>query len=672
MKLRTRSMKTAAALGVLLLAAATIGRTAAGGVATVKFVNKSGFPNDRVYLYVIGTGPGGSGYLNWSTGAYATPRSSAITDMTTTLKALETTDGIAFSVPPIDGGRIFFSYGSNFDALSFDPATTEPGYGPQDRLLYDKVEFYSNDTNLINMNTTNVDFWSLPITFEAVDKNSHQHVTFGFQTGVPGIRNVIFKEFKSVPEMGTQETSNSLIFRNNLVQADTGGMVWRVVAPDKVAVPAPSPIDPASGGWNGNFKYFSYFWNDYVKNQCWIPDRTVTLHYNSQTYVGVVNSAGTNLSWTPGGEEYARPAWATKPTGWPTGTEIGSNYGHVIFGGVGEFTTGLLAPVINSAIQRGTMHLMGSEWFTQSLFYQGTNAPDSPVHHYGKILHRHSIGGQCYALSYDDGGGYNTSIYVSEGGVFTITLLPFARPPGHHDYDGNGTSDIAVFRGSAGMWSIRNVTRVYLGNSTDQLVPGDYHGDGTTDITVYRESSGMWSVRNLTRFYLGSSDDQPVPGDYTGNGTTEAGIFRPSSSLWSIRNATRVYLGGAEDTAVPGYYDNDYVKDIAVFRPSTGLWSALNLTRFFFGSSTDQLVPGDYNGAGRWEAGVFRPDSSLWSIRNLTRFYLGSTGDRGLPADYDGDGIDDAGIFRDGAGMWSVRNLTRVYFGATGDIPVVR
>lgn len=193
----------AAAWGALLLAAGTaIGRAAAAGVAAVKFVNKSGFPNDRVYLYVIGTGPGGSGYLNWSTGAYTVPRSSTVTDMTTTLKALETTDGIAFSVPQIDGGRIFFSYGSNFDALSFDPATTEPGYGPSDRLLYDKVEFYSNDTDLINMNTTNVDFWSLPITFEAIDKNSHQHVTFGFQTGVPGLRNVIFNEFRQVPDRG--------------------------------------------------------------------------------------------------------------------------------------------------------------------------------------------------------------------------------------------------------------------------------------------------------------------------------------------------------------------------------------------------------------------------------------------------------------------------------------
>lgn len=240
------------------------------------------------------------------------------------------------------------------------------------------------------------------------------------------------------------------------------------------------------------------------------------------------------------------------------------------------------------------------------------------------------------------------------------------------DYNGDGTSDIATFRGSSGMWSVRNITRAYLGGSADHLVPADYNGDGTSDIAIFRISSGMWSVRGLTRFYLGSTNDQPVPGDYNGNGTAEAGIFRPSSVLWSIRDLTRVYLGAHDDTVIPGFFNADDAKDIAIFRGSTGMWSVRDLTRFYFGASTDDLVPGDYNGAGRWEGGIFRESTGLWSIRNVTRIYLGSTNDWALPADYNGDGIDDAGIFRDSAGMWSVRNLNRVYFGSTDDIPVTR
>ncbi len=240
------------------------------------------------------------------------------------------------------------------------------------------------------------------------------------------------------------------------------------------------------------------------------------------------------------------------------------------------------------------------------------------------------------------------------------------------DYNGDGTCEPAVFRAASGMWSIRNLTRLYLGSTTDGLVSADYDGDGTSDIAIFRAYSGLWTVRGLSRFYLGSAGDRPVPGDYDGDGEAEAGIFRPSSSVWSIRDVTRIYLGAADDTAIPGYYDNDAIKDIAVFRGSSGMWSVRNVTRFYFGSSTDGLVPGDYNGAGRWAAGVFRPASSMWSIRNVTRIYLGSSNDWALPGDYDGNGADDAAIFRDSSGMWSVRDLTRAYFGAAGDIPVTR
>jgi parallel beta-helix repeat protein len=264
----------------------------------------------------------------------------------------------------------------------------------------------------------------------------------------------------------------------------------------------------------------------------------------------------------------------------------------------------------------------------------------------------------------DTTDGYNDT--GTTGCTFDCT------PPWIHDYNGDGTSDIAVFRGSSGMWSIRDLTRVYLGLSSDDLVPDDYNGDGTTDTAIFRVSSGMWSVRDITRFYLGGAGDQPVPGDYRGDGTAEGGIFRPPLSLWSIRNVTRTYLGVTGDTAIPGYYDGDETKDIAVFRGTSGMWSVLNLTRFYFGSSDDRLVPGDYAGPREWEGGIFRESTGLWSIRNVTRIYLGSANDWALPADYNGNGVDEAGIFRDSTGLWSVRDLTRVYFGATDDIPVTR
>jgi endonuclease/exonuclease/phosphatase family metal-dependent hydrolase len=240
------------------------------------------------------------------------------------------------------------------------------------------------------------------------------------------------------------------------------------------------------------------------------------------------------------------------------------------------------------------------------------------------------------------------------------------------DYDGDGTSDIGIYRPRQGKWAIRNLTVVYLGNSSDLPVSGDYNGDGTADITVFRPVSGLWAIRNVTRVYHGLSNNALVPGDYDGNGTCEIGVFRASSGLWSVRNFTRIYLGASGDRPVPGNYRGDQAQDMGVFREDSGLWAIRSVTRLYFGASNDTPICGDYTGDGTSEYAVFRGYYGFWSIRNATRVYLGSANDWALPADYNGDGMDEAGIFRDSTGMWSVRDLTRVYFGGTGDIPVTR
>jgi hypothetical protein len=40
------------------------------------------------------------------------------------------------------------------------------------------------------------------------------------------------------------------------------------------------------------------------------------------------------------------------------------------------------------------------------------------------------------------------------------------------DFDGDGTTDTAIFRGSTGLWAIQDVTRVYFGNDGDISVSG--------------------------------------------------------------------------------------------------------------------------------------------------------------------------------------------------------
>lgn len=256
--------------------------------------------------------------------------------------------------------------------------------------------------------------------------------------------------------------------------------------------------------------------------------------------------------------------------------------------------------------------------------------------------------------------------------AFVSKLVYSTSPPWIYDYNGDGISDIAIFRPSSGLWAIRGITRVYFGGPTDEAVPGDYNGDGTTDIVVFRESSGLWAERGGGRAYFGRTGDIPVPGDYDGSGTTRIAVFRESSGLWAARGLDWVYFGKMADIPVPGYYTGDRNMWIGVYRPATGLWAIRGVGRAYFGSGNDIPVPGDYDGNGVWEASIFRPDTGLWAIRGITRSYFGSSSDEPVPADYNGDSRDDIGIFRESSGLWAIRGVTRAYFGAPSDIPVTR
>ncbi len=274
-----------------------------------------------------------------------------------------------------------------------------------------------------------------------------------------------------------------------------------------------------------------------------------------------------------------------------------------------------------------------------------------------------------YANTYD-------AAAASWNGAATIDLelMPanIDRLIASSDYDGDGITDIAVFRPATSLWAVRGVTRIYYGRAGDEPAPADYTGDGSTGAGIFRPSTGLWSLRGLTRIYFGDFGDIPLPGDFNGDGTAEVAIFRGSSGLWSIRGVTRNYFGAQDDQPIPADYAGVGLPDIAVFRASKQLWALQGLSRLYFGAPTDTLVPADFSGDGTVTPAVFRLGVGLWAIRDLSRLYFGSSADRPLPADLNADGFADALIFRSSSGLWAARGVTRLYFGTGGDIPMSR
>ncbi|MBK8148294.1 MAG: VCBS repeat-containing protein [Acidobacteria bacterium] len=264
------------------------------------------------------------------------------------------------------------------------------------------------------------------------------------------------------------------------------------------------------------------------------------------------------------------------------------------------------------------------------------------------------------------------------------------------DFDGDGKTDISIFRSDLGQWWLnRSASGLIVhtfGNAADKITPADFTGDGSADVAIWRPSNGEWYVlrsENFTfySFPFGTSGDTPVAGDYDGDGKADAAVFRPGNSTWYIQRSTGgttiTGFGAADDKPVPGDFDGDGKDDIAIYRPSVGQWwlnrSTAGVIAVTFGNPTDKPVSGDYTGDGKADIAIWRPSNGEWFIlrsENSTfySFPFGASGDKPVPGDYDGDGKWDAGVFRPTGGTWYVSRSTSGLliqnFGNSTDSPV--
>lgn len=306
-----------------------------------------------------------------------------------------------------------------------------------------------------------------------------------------------------------------------------------------------------------------------------------------------------------------------------------------------------------------------------------------------------NVGAECSSTL----GAKTVALKVSDTGfgisTFNATINVIEQKPA--DFDGDGKSDIAVWRPNASQWWIlqssnNNVSTTNFGLQTDRITPGDYDGDGKTDIAVFRPANGVWywlksSDGSFSAVQWGLSGDIPTAADFDGDLKTDLAVFRPSNGVWYVLKSSDnsfvfFNFGLNGDIPAPGDYDGDGRADFAVFRPVSGIWflqqSTAGFTAAQFGVSTDKIVQADYDGDSKTDLAVFRPSNGTWyllqSNAGISVQQWGLNSDIPAPGDYDGDSKTDLAVFRSANGTWYIQKSTGgnsiAQFGTNGDTPI--
>jgi len=239
---------------------------------------------------------------------------------------------------------------------------------------------------------------------------------------------------------------------------------------------------------------------------------------------------------------------------------------------------------------------------------------------------------------------------------------PCGLGSGGRDLNGNGYDWMLSWTPGTGLFRLGDISdslTTQWGTWGDIPTAGDFNGDGYSDIAVFRPSNGTWYVKAcsltnctgaVTTLAWGTAGDIPVAADYNADSYVDYGVWRPSTGEWFVKSGAN---------------------------PATILVNGVA-----WGTYGDCPMPGRLSGsgAGQLELNVWRPSNGVWYYgRSLTgtggsTYQCGTYGDIPFAVDADIDGDGDLVVWRPSNGVWYACGgpTFAIQWGTASDIPLMR
>jgi Beta-1,3-glucanase/Ricin-type beta-trefoil lectin domain len=494
--------------------------SAASSELPLVVTNNSGL-NESAYIYIIGVNAstGQQGYVdgNGNFNAWSYPSSIPNGPVPTPAFGINgpaSGGSETLNLPPnVAGGRMYISFGAQLPFSLTTSGLVEPAPwtagDPSQNILFDWAEFARNSSTGIDINTTMVDMFSVPLSV-SVTNTSGSTQTEGQL--VSGGRANIFSQIQSLGGNWPGLIYNS----------PSTGQPLRV-------------ISPFHGIANG---VFSSTYLDSYTGAVWsyYSSHTLTVNTGSATYTGTTSGS----SWTFKDSSGNVIGSLGQPS---TSNVFGCNGPLQPSGQPNESAILAVGAIVCAALNRATL---STSSFQASDSQPTSNSAafytQSSSNQYAKVMHANETDGKAYGFPYDDVAGFSPSIDDATASSASVTVAPFSgssSPPSGgagpvtsgmsgkclDDYTGstaNGTiADLWSCNGTGAQnWTPVNGTLQVGGACLDVIGNGSTANGTLVDIWACNGGANQqWTAENGELVNPQSGKCLDDPGFSTTNGT---------------------------------------------------------------------------------------------------------------------------------------------------------